>query len=80
MGNGAGGGGGGGASPARPSTYQSFNHVSRPPSQSTSGDGRFVTDKPTSDRNYPGQRFMSSNIFGKTTQIYDALGRVIKRK
>jgi hypothetical protein len=55
-----------------------FNHVSRPPSHDTSGDGRFVTDKPTSDPNYAGQRFMSSNISGtKHTVQYRSDGSII---
>mgnify|MGYP001590030709 FL=1 len=55
-----------------------FNHVAAPPSHSENGDGRFVTDKPTSDPRYQGQRFMSSNISGeKRTVIYRSDGSII---
>ncbi len=58
-----------------------FNHVSEPASHSTSSSGSFVTDKPTSDPNYAGHRFMSSNVSGtKKTQIYNDHGHVVKTK
>lgn len=64
-----------------PCLGSSFASSARQPSHSVSGNGLFVTDKPTSDPNHMGRRFMSSNVSGaKRTLIYDHTGKIIEEK
>lgn len=64
-----------------------FNHVSPPPvwkqMDNPYGGKTTITNKPTTDPSYPGQRFESfqvkdgnGNLLGKDTWIYDHNGKI----